>query len=211
MAIALGDLCMLLQRKGNNDAAEPLLHESMDLWQRVPGYESFVAYDVAAIAQALWQIHERRGDKAGALPFVRQYLIIQSAHISMGLAASPNDTSFLRSRAYLAAELGRFPQFIADTDKLISRNLDQSTESRVPLESRATTVLFRAMARFRLHQQDEAQRDLDRGHDMLKRIPGPGADVIEFATTIQDWLICQIARREAEGLIAGTTSVPTTR
>ena len=322
MASALGDLGMLLQRKGNLDAAEPLLRESMELWQKVPGYESFVAYDIAAIAQSLWQIHERRGDKAGSLPFVRQYLIIQSAHISMGLAASPNDTSFLRSRAYLAAELGRFQQFVADTDKLIALNpddhmlymqsacahlyigdgagyrdlcgrmlkrfsrsteapihdriaktclaapdavkelapvlemaranvkpdagdsntprlsvrdlaglfrlcagmaeyragqfkaalddLDESTESRVPIEPQATTVLFRAMARFRLNQQDEAQRDLERAHEILKRIPGEGADVIEFATTIQDWLICQVARREADSLIRGKNVQPTT-
>ena len=42
MASAVGDLGMLLQRKGDSDAAEPLLRESMETWQKVPGYESFM-------------------------------------------------------------------------------------------------------------------------------------------------------------------------
>jgi serine/threonine protein kinase/tetratricopeptide (TPR) repeat protein len=311
MASALGDMGMLLQRKGNSDAAEPLLRESLETWQKVPAYESFVAYDIAAIADALWHIHDRRGDKAGAKQFIRQYLLIQLAHIGMGLAASPNDTSFLRSHGTIAGEVGKFDVMAADLDKVIrltpdahllymqsacahlfigdeagyrdlcrrmlrqfSResdarvhdriaktclagpdsmndltpvvemaqtnikpevlknvpapgevtmlfrlcagmaeyrvgnyqgaldDLDDATVSRLSIEPRATAVLFRAMAKYRMHHADEARPELDRAHEMFTKISSPNAPVIEADATIQDWLICQAVRREADGLIS---------
>ena len=66
IASAVGDLGLLLYRKGNTDASEPLLRESLDTWQKVPNYESYILYDISAIAQTLSQLHERRGDKPGA-------------------------------------------------------------------------------------------------------------------------------------------------
>jgi tetratricopeptide (TPR) repeat protein len=312
MASALGDLGTLLLRKGNSPEAEPLLRESLEMWEKVPDYQSILSYDVAAIAQSLWHLHERRGDDAGAKPFIRQYLLIQLAHIGMGLAASPNDSTFLRQHAIVSADVGKFDRMAADVDKLIrltpddhllymqtacvhlyigdvagyrdlcgkmlqrfgnstdarvhdriaktclagadSMNdlipvvemartnikpevlksvpaagevaglfrlcagmaeyrtgnyqgalddLDSATEPRLSIEPRATAVLFRAMAMYRLHQADAARAELERAGEMFKKISSPDADVVEADATIQDWLICQVVRREAEGLISG--------
>jgi hypothetical protein len=243
-------------------------------------------------------------------------LLIQLAHIEMGLAVSPNDTSFLRSHAFISAEVGRFQRAAADMDKLIAINPDdlllymlsacahaytgdqagyrdvckrmvqrfsktndlpsrdkiakscllapgalddlvpvvemarsmvsgpsstqlpdkvpsagnlnglfqlcaamadyrtgnyqqaldrlgESTQRQLGIEPRATAVLFRAMADYRLHHEDDARSELERAHTMFERIARPDADVIEAAATIQDWMICQIVRREAEQLISG--------
>jgi serine/threonine protein kinase/tetratricopeptide (TPR) repeat protein len=316
IASALGDLGLLLLHSRNADAAEPLLRESMESWMRVPGYESFVAYDISAIAQALVQMHQNRGDRAGAMRFNRQYYLIQLAHIEMGLAVSPDDTNFRHGHAYISATVGRFPQFAADLDRLIvitpedlllymqsacahayvgdqagyrdvcrrmmqrfsrstelqSRDkiaktcllapgalddlvpvvemarsivspealkklpdrvpsagdliglfqlcaamadyrtgnyqqvldsLGETTEGHLSIEPRATAVLLRAMANYRLHREADARSELERAHTMFQRIAQPDADVIEPSTTIQDWLICQTVRHEAEGLIAG--------
>jgi len=312
MASAVGDLGMLRQRKGDSDAAEPLLRESMETWQKVPGYESFMGYDIAGIAEALWHIHDARGDKVGAKPFIRQYGLIQMAKIGMGLAASPNDTQFLRARTNYASSVGKFDMMAGDLDKIISLtpgdhllymqsacahlyigdengyrdlcrrmlrrfgnsadvlvhdriaktclagpdsmndltpvvemardnnkpgalknvpaagaltglfalcagmaeyrignyqaaldDLGDKTESRLGIEPRATAVLFAAMAKYRMHHVDEARAELDRAHEMMKKISSPTAPIIEPDATIQDWLICQVVCREANGLIAG--------
>ena len=42
----------------------------------------------------------------------------------MGVSASPNDSSFVRSHAIVAAEVGRFAQTAADLDKLITLTPD---------------------------------------------------------------------------------------
>ena len=65
LASTLGDLGMLLYRKGETGQAEGLLVESLNNWRKVPGFESWVAYDIAAIAQGLSRIHLSRNDKAG--------------------------------------------------------------------------------------------------------------------------------------------------
>ena len=332
LAAALGDLGLLLMRGSKDAVAEPLLHESMENWMKVPGYESVMSHDIAAIALILSRLHEQRGDQAGTRRYFRQYLLIQVAHIGMGLAANPNDSSFRRSRADMAAKIGRFQDAAADLDKFIQlspeehvaymqdacihlyigdeagyrdlcqrmlqrfgkstdarvhdriaktcfaapgalndlapvlqmaranvspevlknvpgaqdvaglftlcaamaeyragnyqrvidllNNLmvvlvptphnqqpsvptDTAVENRLSIEPRATAVLFRAMAKYRLHHEDEARRELERAHSVFKRISAPDADVIDPDATLQDWLICQIARREADALIGG--------
>jgi hypothetical protein len=82
-------------------------------------------------------------------------------------------------------------------------DLGGQTESRLGPEPRATAVIFRAMAMHRLHQTDQARAELDRALEIMKKISSPAAPIIEPDATIQDWLICQIVRREAEGLISG--------
>ena len=82
-------------------------------------------------------------------------------------------------------------------------DLGEKTESRLGIEPRPTAVFFRAMAFYRLGKTDRARGELDRAQELMKKVSSPTAPVIEPDATIQDWLICQIVRREAEGLIAG--------
>jgi serine/threonine protein kinase len=309
----LGDLGMLLARKNDNGPAEAMLIESLDNWKKVPHYESWVAFDIAAIAQTLERFHESRGDKAGALPYARQYYLIQIAHISMGIAANPNDTSFLRGRAIMYGHVGQFDKMADDLDRLIQftpgdhmlymeaactrlylgqtekyrdlckrmlqrfaafpdarihdrvaktcltgphsiddirpvigiarANIDpaylktvpgrgdvealfrlcaamaeyrgenyqqcldllnEDTQRKIGIEPRATALLFRAMAYRKLKQETEANTELGRALPLFNRMPSPAADVIDPTDTMQDWLIAQAVRREAESLLAGS-------
>ncbi len=310
IASALGDLGLLLNRKGKSEAAEPILRESLETWQKVPNYESYILYDISTIAQTLSQLHQSRGDKAGARPFMRQYLLIQLAKIGMGISANPNDASFLWAHMNVASHIGRFPQMAADLDKLVTINpndqvlcmtdacvhlflgeksayrdmcrrmlqrfgkesdprvhdkiaktclaapdavsdmspilkmarenaspqvldkdpaardlvgffklcagmaeyraanyqaaldqLDSTTESHLTIEPRATALCYRAMAMFRLGQPQQARAELDRAAPIFQKISAPDADWIEEDSSIQDWLIFQITRREAEALV----------
>ena len=329
LAAATGDLGLLLVRTGNAAAAEPLLRESMDRWMTVPGYERVLDHDLATIAQTLSGLFQQRHDGAGAARYTRQYLLIQIAHISMGLEASPNDVQFLWTHAQFCAMVGRFGQAMVDYDKIIQvipadpvpymqsacahlyhgdtaryrelcrrmldrfgnstdprtrdkvaktcllapaatddpaalqklaranvaqgagedlaaryqlapgapqdltalyqlcdgmaeyrsgdfqrsvEMLEKSVASGLRVEPRATALSFEAMAKHRLHQDEQAKADLDRAHALLeKEIARPDADIIQFDSTVQDWLICQIARREADELIIGQHPAPATR
>jgi hypothetical protein len=79
--------------------------------------------------------------------------------------------------------------------------LDSDTESRLSVEPRATAICLRAMARVRLGEKENARSELARAHALFPETSSPDAPVIESNTTIQDWLICQIIRREADALI----------
>ena len=52
-------------------------------------------------------------------------------------------------------------------------DLGDKTESRLGIEPRATAVLFAAMAKYRMHHVDEARAELDRAHEMMKKISSP--------------------------------------
>jgi tetratricopeptide (TPR) repeat protein len=308
LASASGDLGLLLLGRGDTASAEPLLVESMEAWVKVPGYESVMNHDVAAIAAALERLYNQRDDRAAARHYYRQYLLIQVAHIGMGLAANPNDISFRRARADFSARLGRFRDVAADFDRLIELSPDQhmlymeaacahlymgdqaayrdlcrrmlqrfgkstdwqirdrvaktslagpaavddiepilqmarsnlepsapkelsalfhlcggmaeyragnyqqaaallgqSIDLHLSLEPRATALSFLAMSNYRAHNQAAARAALEEAHALIgQRISSPTADVIEPDATLQDWLICQIARREADQLIQKT-------
>jgi tetratricopeptide (TPR) repeat protein len=308
---ALGDLGMLLYRKGDVAEAEALLVDSLTNWRKVKDFEKWVAYDISAIAQTLAKIHESRGDKDGALPYARQYYLIQIAHISMGIAAAPNDSSFLRGRAEMYGHVGKFAEMAADLERLIRfapgdhllymeaacarlylgddsgyRDLcqrmlrrfgaspdarvhdrvaktclagpgsmdnlgpvigiarfnidatflktvpgatevtplfrlcaamaeyragkfqqcldllDEPTQKGLSIEPRATAHLFRAMSYRRLKDDAEAHSAVDQARALFARISPPTADLIDPDATIQDWLIAQSVRREAEAMIA---------
>ena len=310
LAAATGDLGLLLVRTGNAAAAEPLLRESMDTWMTVPGYEQVLGHDLAAVAQTLSGLYQSRHDSAGGARYMRQYLLIQIAHIGMGLEASPNDINYLQTQAQLCAHVGHFGQAMADYGKIVQVNpadplnymqsacahlyqgdtagyrdvcrrmlkrfgtstdppardkvaktcllapgatddpavvlqlaranvaaggpqdlvalfqlcdgmaeyrsgefqkaveiLEKSVASGLRVEPRATALSFEAMAKSRLHQDEQAKADLDRAHALLdKEIARPDADMIQFNLSVQDWLICQIAGREADELITGQHS-----
>jgi len=71
-------------------------------------------------------------------------------------------------------------------------------------EPKATALLFLAMSEYSAQQEPEARRSLDEAHALLEqKISSPTDDVIDPKSTLQDWLICQIARREADQLILG--------
>ena len=79
-------------------------------------------HDVADIAQSLDRIADRRGDSKSRMQFRRQYLIIQIAHIGVGLEASPNDIGFRNAHGQLCFMVGRFSDAISDWDKLLTIN-----------------------------------------------------------------------------------------
>jgi hypothetical protein len=66
--------------------------------------------------------------------------------------------------------------------------------------ARATALLYLAMARARLGQVDGARAVLSRATEIIeKRIPAEDNQ----SYWPEDWLICQVARREADALILG--------
>jgi serine/threonine protein kinase/tetratricopeptide (TPR) repeat protein len=179
LAAASGDLGLLLLGRGDAASAEPLLVQSMQAWEKVPAYESVMSHDIAAVALALERLYGRHGDRAAARRYFRQYLIIQVAHIGMGLAANPNDTSFRRARADFHARLGQFREAAADFDKLIQLSPDDP-------------MLYMQAACARLYLGDQsAYRDLC--HRMLER----------FGKST-DW---QVRDRVAKTCLAGPSAV----
>ena len=307
LAAATGDLGLLLQQRGETNAAEPLLRQSLAAWIAVPGYEREMRHDVADIAQTLDHIAEHRGDTKSRMQFHRQYLIIQVAHIGMGLEASPNDIGFRYAHAQLCFTVGRFSDAMADWDRLAvinpgdeevlmrdacahlylgdvagyqrvsQRMLDHDRDSTdahardrtaktcllargavqeltpvlgmartnivkggptdlpalyhlcagmaeyragnfaaasglfqqaldlgLTAEPRAAGLYYLAMAHFRMKEQQKARDELaDAQKFMEKEIVPADAALVEAKASLQDWLICQIARREAEALISG--------
>jgi tetratricopeptide (TPR) repeat protein len=89
--------------------------------------------------------------------------------------------------------------------------LEKPSELPLPLEAKATSMLFLAMARFRLHQNAEARAELGRADEIFDtRICRADAGLITWDASLMDWLICQIVRREADQLMLGKQSAPTT-
>lgn len=306
VAAATGDLGILLQQRGDTAAAEPLLRQSLAAWITVPGYEREMRHDVADIAQTLDRMAEHRGDSKSRMQFHRQYLIIQIAHIGMGLEASPNDIGFRYAHAQLCFDVGRFTDAMADWDRLAAINpgdgevlmrdacahlylgdeagyqrvsqrmldrdrdstdahardrtaktcllvrgavqeltpvlamaraniakgaptdlpalyhlcggmaeyragnfpvaaelIQQALDHGLTAEPRAAGLFYLAMAHFKTHEPQKAQDDLAAAHEFMeKQISPPDATLIDAKSSMQDWLICQIARREAEALIS---------
>lgn len=61
----------------------------------------------------------------------------------------------------------------------------------------------RRRRRYRLHDEAAARAALQEAHVLFEqKISGPTDDVIDPDETLQDWLICQSARREADQLIS---------
>jgi len=71
------------------------------------------------------------------------------------------------------------------------------------IEPRATIVLMGAMAHHGLKHDEQARDALARARPLFAAMSAPTADVIDSSSTIQDWLIAQVIRREAETLISG--------
>jgi serine/threonine protein kinase len=72
------------------------------------------------------------------------------------------------------------------------------------MQHRAAAAFFRALAHQRLHQTAEAAAALFEGQRMADRLPAAGlADLRDGGDGgVENWLLCQIARREAEALIS---------
>ena len=307
VAAATGDLGILLQQRGDTSAAEPLLRQSLAAWITVPGYEREMRHDVADIAQTLDRMAEHRGDSKSRMQFHRQYLIIQIAHIGMGLEASPNDIGFRYAHAQLCFNVGRFTDVMSDWDKLAAINpsdgqmlmqdacihlylgdqagyrracqrmldrdrgssnagvrdraaktcllapgavedlapvlamaraniakagptdlpalyhlcagmaeyragnfnvaaglFQQALDLGLTAEPRAAGLYYLAMAHFRMNEPQKSRDDLAKAHQFIEKEIAPAdAALIDTKASTQDWLICQIARREADALISG--------
>src|SRR6185437_11109991 len=80
--------------------------------------------------------------------------------------------------------------------------LDQTTQSKLDADSRASALLLRAMSAHFLKNEPDAQADLSGARDLFAKTSDPAADIIEPKATIQDWLIAQTLRREADALFA---------
>jgi tetratricopeptide (TPR) repeat protein len=70
---------------------------------------------------------------------------------------------------------------------------------------KAEAALFRTLALHHLRRGEEARRVLDRARELLDGEPGARADLGEIWF---DWIMCQVLRREAEGLIDGKAGGP---
>ncbi len=81
--------------------------------------------------------------------------------------------------------------------------LNEDTQRKLGIESRATALLFRAMAFRKLKQDTEASAELGKALPLFTHISSPSADVIDPDETLQDWLIAQTVLRETEALFAG--------
>jgi hypothetical protein len=87
----------------------------------------------------------------------------------------------------------------------------KSAETETMKEARATPQLYLAMAYYRMGRTEEARVTLA---DAVRRVDGQVARVgdPDLGTYVhewmENWLICQIARREAESLIEGKAPAP---
>jgi hypothetical protein len=98
---------------------------------------------------------------------------------------------FSLSKGLAEYRAGRFSSCLEYMDK---------TEAITSPAARATADLLRAMAHQRMGHAAEAQSFLDKAHErMEKEVAKPGVDRIESS---ENWLICQVLRREADGLFA---------
>jgi WD40 repeat protein/serine/threonine protein kinase/tetratricopeptide (TPR) repeat protein len=104
---------------------------------------------------------------------------------------------FLAVKGFAECRAGRYQQ-----------SLDWLHKSEERLDHpifKAQTVLYGALALHHLRRGEEARRDLDRARKMLDGQPGARGPPGELWW---DWIMCQVLRREAEGLIEGKAGGP---
>jgi hypothetical protein len=75
--------------------------------------------------------------------------------------------------------------------------VDQAQSLNVA-SAKATIDLIRAMAHQKLNHQDQAKEFLAKAIARMNELPKPGVEPLSGA---ENWLICQVLRREAEKLV----------
>ncbi len=105
-------------------------------------------------------------------------------------ATSPNVHWFRLARGMAAYRAGQFDRATEELGRVVDSNVGD--------ECKTTAVLFRAMTRHRLGQPDDARRLLDRAARTLDAVAEGG----DPGGAWPDWLIADLARREAQALIA---------